>query len=97
MNDSQWLMRVENGLAASFLQLDGTSRSGIDWVVGLKHGEATYQVMVRAYLSADIQPKLKTDQEYQAQTVMGYLNDLLTQGWLPDQPRNHVIIIGNPR
>jgi len=90
-------MRVEKYLAASFIQPDGTSRSGTDWVIGLKHGEATCTVMVRAYLSDNIRLNLKSDREYQARTVMGYLNDLLAQGWLPDQPRNHTITIGNPR
>jgi len=97
MSNSQWLMRVEKSLSASFIQPDGTSRPGIDWIIGLKHGEMTYRVMVRSYLTSDIQKKFQKDMTYQGQTVMGYLNDLLQQGWLPDQPRNHTITIGNPR
>ncbi len=97
MIDSQWLMRVEKSMTAHFKQPDGKSREGTDWVIGLKHGDAVYQVMVRTYLSDNVLPKFKKDREYQAQTVFGYLNDLLTQGWRPDQPRNHVITIGNPR
>ena len=96
MNDPQCLMRIEGALAAHFKQADGSSRPGTDWAVGLKQGDKTYNVMVRAYLSADITPQAKADQEYQGKTVMGYLNDLIMQGWLPDQPRELVITIQNP-
>ena len=89
-------MRIEGGLSAHFLQPDGRSRPGTDWAVGLKHGEATYRVTVRAYLSDDLSPRWRKDQEYQGRTVMGYLNDLIEQGWRPDQPRDHTIVIANP-
>jgi len=96
MRDSQWLMRIEGALAAHFKQADGSSRPGTDWAVGIKKGDATYKVFVRAYLSDDITPQAKADQEYQGKTVMGYLNDLIMQGWQPDQPRDLVIVIQNP-
>jgi len=96
MSESQWLMRIEGALAAHFKQADGSSRPGADWAVGLKNGEATYKVFVRAYLSEDITPEAKADQDYQAKTVMGYLNDLISQGWQPDQERDLVITIQNP-
>lgn len=89
-------MRIEGALAAHFKQADGSSCPGTDWAVGLKNGEATYKVFVRAYLSDDITRKAKADQEYQGKTVMGYLNDLIMQGWQPDQPRDLVIVIQNP-
>ena len=53
MGGSQWLMRIEGALKAHFIQADGNSHPGIDWAVGLKHGDQTYKVMVRAYLSDD--------------------------------------------
>jgi hypothetical protein len=96
MSDSQWLMRIEGGLSAHFIQADGSSRPGTDWKVGLKNGDATYTVFVRAYLSDDITRQAKADQDYQGKTVIGYLNDLIMQGWQPDQPRDLVIVIQNP-
>ncbi|MEP6988663.1 MAG: hypothetical protein ABI970_23890 [Chloroflexota bacterium] len=96
MGELQWLMRIEGALAAHFIQADGSSRPGTDWAVGLQNGDATYKVFVRAYLSDDITPQAKADQEYQAKTVMGYLNDLIMQGWQPDHPRELVIVIQNP-
>jgi hypothetical protein len=93
---SDWLMRVEGGLAASFKQPDGTSRPGTDWTLGLKRGDETHSVLVRTYLDASIDPKWKNDSEYQARTAMEYLNDALDKGWIPTEPRNHVITITNP-
>ena len=96
MSESQWLMRIEGGLEAHFIQPDGSSRPGTDWAVGLQRGESTHTVSVRAYLSEDATKKTRDDTEYQAQTVMGYLNDLLEQGWTPDQPAELTIVIQNP-
>ena len=96
MDDSPWLMRIEGALSAHFKQANGPSRPGTDWSVGIKKGDVTYHVMVRSYFSADITRQAKADQDYQAKTVMGYLNDLIMQGWLPDQPRDLVITIQNP-
>lgn len=97
VSEAQWLMRIEGGLNAHFKQADGSSRPGTDWAVGLKHGEDLYKVFVRTYLSDDLRADLKANQEYQAQTVMGFLNDLIRQGWHPDQPRDLTITITNPR
>ena len=96
MSESQWLMRIEGALDAHFKQADGSSRPGTDWAVGLKKGAATHKVFVRAYLSEDISREAKADQDYQAKTVMGYLYDLINQGWQPDQERALVITIQNP-
>jgi hypothetical protein len=96
MGESQWLMRIEGSLDAHFFQPDGSSRPGTDWSVGLKHGESAHTVLVRAYLSEDATGKTRSDREYQAQTVMGYLNDLLAQGWTPDRPADLAIVIQNP-
>ncbi len=96
MSEEQWMMRIEGALNAHFKQPDGSSRPGADWAVGLKHGNNIYKVIVRAYLSNDLRPDLKTNQQYQAQTVMGFLNDLIGQGWSPDQARDLVITITNP-
>ena len=96
MGNTEWLMRIEGALAAHFKQADGSSRPGTDWSVGLKNGDQTYNVMVRAYLSDDITSRAKADQVYQGKTVMGYLNDLILQGWQPDQARDLVIVIQNP-
>jgi hypothetical protein len=89
-------MRIEGGLAAHFNQPEGKSRPGTDWAVGLKNGDTEYHVTVRAYLADNITRQARNDQTYQMQTVMGYLNDLLNQGWTPDQPQNLAITIQNP-
>lgn len=89
-------MRVEGVLAAHFKQANGPSRPGVEWAIGLKHGVETHTARVRAHLADDVTRKTRADQQYQAQTVMQYLNDLILKGWHPDQPREHVITIGNP-
>ncbi len=96
MADSEWLMRIEGTLKAHFTQPDGSSRPGADWAVGLKYGDKTYQVMVRAYLSNDMTPEARADDTYQGQTVIGYLYDCLAHGWHPDKPANLAITIQNP-
>ena len=96
MSESQWLMRIEGSLAAHFNEPKGPSRSGVMWTVGLKHGKETYQVMVKGLLADDATPETRKDQEYQAETVMQYLNDQLSSGWHPKQEKEHTIYIGNP-
>lgn len=95
-NQNQWLRRIESGLSAHFFQPDGSSRPGTDWSVSLKQGENTYHVTVRAYLSEDMTKRARADTEYQGQTVLGYIDDLLAQGWTPDQPGELEITIQNP-
>ena len=96
-NEPQWLMRIHGGLSAHFFQPDGSSRPGTDWTVGLKRGESAYNVTVRAYLSEDATKRTRADTKYQEETVLGYLSDLLAQGWRPDQGRGDlVIVIQNP-
>ena len=91
-----WLMRVEGALAAHFKAPDGPSRPGVHWTIGLKHGEETFQAMVKTLFADDATPETRADQEYQAQTAMQYLNDCLNNGWHPEQEMEHTIYIGNP-
>ena len=95
-DEQQWLMRVEGALSANFFQPDGSSRPGTDWAVGLQRGDHTYKVMVRAYLGDDMTKRAKGDTQYQGQTVLGYVGDLLAQGWTPEQGGDLVIVIQNP-
>lgn len=95
-NEDQWLMRIEGALAAHFFQPDGSSRPGTDWSVGLKQGEREYHATVRAYLSDDMTKRAQADTEYQGQTVLGYISDLLDKGWTPDQGGELEITIQNP-
>jgi hypothetical protein len=90
------MMRVEGALAAHFKTPDGGSRPGVHWKIGLKRGEEIHAVMVKAFLADDATQATQLDQEYQAHTVMQYLNDQLQAGWHPVQERDHVIYIGNP-
>ena len=84
-DEQQWLMRIEGALSANFFQADGSSRPGTDWAVGLKRGDTTYKVMVRAYLSDDVTKRARSDTHYQGQTVLGYVGDLLARGWTPER------------
>ena len=95
-SEDQWLMRVEGALSAHFFQPDGSSRPGTDWSVEMKRGENIYHVMVRAYLSEDMTRRARADTEYQGQTVLGYISDLLAQGWTPGQVDELSITIQNP-
>jgi hypothetical protein len=92
---SDWLMRVERGLSAHFTQADGTSRPGTDWPIGLKRGDEVHSVLVRTY-SDKVAPELARDSQFMANTAMGYLNDLLNQGWNPREPRELAITVTNP-
>ena len=95
-DEQQWLMRIEGALSANFFQPDGSSRPGTDWAVGLKRGNRTYKVIVRAYLSDDMTERARSDTQYQGQTVLGYVGDLLAQGWTPERGGDLVIVIQNP-
>ena len=90
-----WLMRVEAGLNAHFKQPDGPSRPGTDWRIGLKRGDELHTVFVRTY-SDKVAPELAKDSKFMSNTAMGYLNDLLKQGWDPKQPRELAITVTNP-
>lgn len=95
-NDDQWQMRIAGALDAHFFQPDGSSRPGTDWSVGLKRGEREYHVMVRAYLADDMTKRARADTDYHGRTVLGYISDLIDQGWTPDQEGDLVITIQNP-
>ena len=94
-DEQQWLMRIEGALSANFFQPGGSSRPGTDWAVGLQWGDRTYKVMVRAYLGDDMTKRARSDTQYQGQTVLGYVGDLLAQGWAPEQGGDLVIVIQN--
>jgi len=96
-NESQWQAGTTGALFANFFQPDGSSRPGADWAVTLRRGTNTYSVTVRAYLGDDVTKKVRKDTKYQARTVLGYIGDLLAEGWTPDQNRELVIVIQNPK
>jgi hypothetical protein len=83
MPDEQWQARVEGGLNAHFKQADGSSRPGTDWKIGLKRGDATHTILVRAYLADGVTKATRDNTTYQAQTVIGYVFDRLAAGWTP--------------
>jgi hypothetical protein len=91
-----WMMRAEGGLSAHFKVPNGPSRPGVHWSIGLKQGEKTYKVLVKALFADDATPETKANQEYQAEVAMQYLNDRLNKGWHPDQELEHTIYISNP-
>lgn len=96
MSSGEWVMRIESGLSAHFKQANGCSRPGVDWAIDMRQGETVYRVRVRGLLADDASPSTRKDEAYQARTAMQYLDTLLTQDWLPQEERAHVITIGNP-
>ena|SRR5215469_4391197 len=86
MPDEQWQARIEGGLNAHFKQPDGSSRPGTDWAVGLKRGDETRKIFVRAYLGDGVSKATRDNTEYQGQTVIGFVFDRLAAGWSPDNP-----------
>jgi len=84
MNSAGWQAKIDGTLQAHFKQPDGSSRPGADYKLSLKHGEAIQQIIVRAYLAADLTPAARADAHYQGQTVIGYVFDRLNQGWVPN-------------
>lgn len=83
MADEQWQARIESGLNASFYQPDGSTRRGTDWVVGLKRGDETHKIFVRAYLADGVSETTRENTEYQGRTVIGFVFDRLATGWSP--------------
>jgi hypothetical protein len=83
MANQQWQARVEGALHAHFKQDDGSSRPGTDWKVGLKRGDETHIIFVRAYLADGVTKATRDDTTYQGQTVIGYVFDRLAAGWTP--------------
>jgi hypothetical protein len=94
---NEWLMRIDSGLEAHFKEANGGSRPGVEWAIDMKHGDKVYRVRVRALLADEASAKTRRDRKYQARTAMQYLDALLTQGWHPDEERQHTIHIGNPQ
>ena len=83
MAEPQWQARIEGALAAHFKQPDGSSRPGTDYAVGLRRGEETHRIMVRAYLADGASAATRRNTNYQAQTVIDYLFDQIAAGWTP--------------
>jgi hypothetical protein len=83
MSDEQWQGRIEGALNAHFKQPDGSSRPGTDWKIGLRRGDETRTVIVRAYLADTVSAATRGNTNYQGQTVLGYVFDRLAAGWIP--------------
>jgi hypothetical protein len=81
-------------LLISFSPMAAVARHGLG--CRAERGERDYHVMVRAYLSEDMTKRARADTQYQGQTVLGYVSDLLAQGWTPDQGGELAITIQNP-
>ncbi len=83
MSADIWQARLEGAMQAHFKQADGPSRPGTDYKIGLKRGDQTCQIFVRAFLADDLTPAARADTTYQGQTVIGYVFDRLAPGWEP--------------
>lgn len=94
--DDVWLFRIEQVMFAHFRREGGDSVPGGDWIVGLKKGDDIRQIQVRALLHDGTSAATREDTDYQAQTVAAYVSDILSAGWTPDEPREHLITIVEP-
>ena len=83
MSDEGWQAKIDDTLAAHFKQPDGSSRPGIDFKLSLRRGAAEHRILVRAYLAPDLTRAARKDGFYLGQTVLGYVFDRLSQGWVP--------------
>ena len=97
MPESQWQARIEGALAAHFKQPDGSSRPGTDYAVGLRRGDETHRIMVRAYLGDTVTSATRKDTRYQQQTVLDFVFDRLAAGWTPAAEALPVLTILDPR
>jgi len=97
MPDAQWQARVEGALNAHFKQENGPSRPGTDWKIGLKRGEETQTIFVRAYLADGVTKATRDDTTYQGQTVIGYVFDRLASGWSPAAGPLQALTILDPK
>jgi hypothetical protein len=84
MSADIWQARLEGAMQAHFKQADGASRPGTDYKVGLKRGNQTCTIFVRAFLADDLTAAARADKAYQGQTVIGYVFDRLAPGWEPN-------------
>ncbi len=97
MAASEWQARIEGALNAQFKQPEGGSRPGADYAVGLKRGDETRRIIVRAYLGGGVSAATRRNTNYQAQTVLGYVLDRLAAGWSPDEGSLPAVTILDPR
>jgi hypothetical protein len=74
-----WQIEVTSAIAAHFIQPDGSSKAGMDWLVSLTRASETKRLMVRAYDHA----VTKASPEQGAQLVLRYVASRLNSGWSP--------------
>jgi hypothetical protein len=72
-------LKIVNGLRAHFIQPDGTSRPGTDWIVSCKNGAVESRVIVRTY--SDRTPRGTPEQH--ASAAMTFVARKLEDGWAP--------------
>lgn len=77
MISSDFRFGVINGLQAHFLQPDGPSRPGVDWIVSVVQQSVETRVVVRTY--SDDTPTQTVEQ--QAKAAVDFLAKLLASGW----------------
>jgi hypothetical protein len=74
-------LSIESGLRANYLQDEGPSRPGTDWSVVLSGVDAEERLSVRTY--EDGTPRESAEEH--ATAVLAYLEQLLEEGWSPDE------------
>jgi hypothetical protein len=78
-NRLPWKISVVSALRASFLQPNGPSRPGADWLVVLERGTEAKKLLVRIF--ADDAVGMSPVQV--AQLAVGYVAKLIGSGWSP--------------
>ncbi len=77
MASSDFRLSVINGLRAHFLQSDGPSRPGTDWVISVMQTSVETRVLVRTYADGTNAQGV----EQQAKAAVAFLAKLLESGW----------------
>ena len=71
---------VQQGLAAHFKQPNGTSRSGIDWMLGIE-GDKNAKIIVRTYMSGDAASE--EEKTSLADSAVAFIQNKIEPGWEP--------------
>ena len=91
-----WSIRIEKVQPAHYALPDGTTQPGLDWFVHMISGETSHRVVVHSTLSEDLTLHARSDREYHGEVVIQYLEDLLAEGWTPEQGGHLEVLIENP-
>lgn len=97
MTSTDWRFSIVDAFHAHFyIEDDPESRPGVEWVIEIARGPACVKVLVRGVFADDLGPKTRADHRYQAQTGIGFLADMIEDGWHPREGEQFLIEIHEP-